>query len=382
MRGETQCVLAGQRRATDRALGRSVAAKVLHRELQDDPGVVDRFLSEVRLAASLEHPNILPIHALGVREELGPFFTMKLVDGHTLHDLLAEHRRTPAGDDLARIVDVLIDVCDALALAHDRGVVHGDLKGRNVLVGPYGQVYLTDWGNALRVGEAPPSGPDGRALVLGTPGMLAPEQARGEPWDARTDVFGMGALLYTVLTRRVPYSRGGPQGQVDAAREGRFAPIEELTRRAPLPLRELSARCMAVDPADRPQSIDEVRGALDAYRRVRVEAPVQRVRRGEMLIEQGDDSPCLYIVQEGRFLVTQRGLRPNTQELARLGPGSIVGELGVLTGKPRTASVLALTDGVVLRLEPQHLRQELDRVAPWLRSLVFSLAERASSLPP
>lgn len=358
-------------RATDTTLAREVAAKVLKREHLDQCEVVERFLDEARLAASLEHPNVIPIHALGVREGVGPFFTMKLVEGETLFDRLETSRGTPQGDLLSEIIDILIQVCDALSFAHSRDVVHADLKSRNILLGAFHQVYLTDWGNARRIGAPAPVSSDGRPLVLGTLGMLAPEQARAEPLDARTDVFGIGALLYTILARRVPFSRGGPEARIDAAREGRYRPLDRMAPRASVTLRRICARAMAHDPADRYPTIEALRNDLDAYRRVRIDPPTRTLVAGQVLIQEGDASDCLYIVRSGEFVVTQ-----GQAEIERCGPGVVLGEVGVLTQQPRSATVMAVTEAVVEVLDPHVLTQELGRAAPWMRAVVMNLAAR------
>ncbi len=196
----------------DPGLDRSVAIKSLHPSLIEKPDVVERFIREARLTAALDHPNVLPVHAVGLDDAGVPLMTMKLIDGGSLQDRLNEHRRPPRGEDLFELVDILIRVCDALARTHDLGFVHGDVKARNVMLGAHHAVYLVDWGNAQRIGSRPSLNARGKPIILGTPSCMAPEQARGDTVDARTDVFGVGALLYTVLAKRVPYSRGGAGG--------------------------------------------------------------------------------------------------------------------------------------------------------------------------
>lgn len=367
-------------RATDTALDREVAAKVLKREHHERPEVVGRFLDEARLAASLEHPHIIPIHALGMREELGPLFTMKLVDGETLYDRHRSRRGTPTGEYLSELIDVLIKVCDALSYAHSRGIVHADIKSQNIMLGRFHEVYLTDWGNARRIGAAPPLDERGRPAVLGTLGMLSPEQARAAAPDERTDVFGMGALIYTLLARRVPYSRGGPEARVDAAREGRYRPLERMAPRAPAALRRICQRAMAHEPDARYPTVEALRRDLDGYRRFRLIPPTRSLAAGEVLIREGEPSDYVYLVQSGEFVVKQAG--HGDLEIDRCGPGAVIGEVGVLTGQTRSATVTAVTDAIVEQLGPELLDQELARVAPFMKSLVHDLAERLRQARP
>src|SRR5262249_50872666 len=146
-----------------------------------------------------------------------PFFAMKLIEGRTLAELLAE--RAGPGCDLPRFLRYFEAVCQAVGFAHSKGVIHRDLKPNNVMVGSFGEVQVMDWGLAKRLGEspegrleptAPPVAPDVSTpipaalthpgAVVGTPGYLAPEQARGQPGDQRSDVFGLGAILCKILT--------------------------------------------------------------------------------------------------------------------------------------------------------------------------------------
>lgn len=359
--------------ARDPALLRTVAVKVLHPHLRDQPEVVARFVEEARLAGRLEHPHILTSYSLGLHPEHGPCFTMRKVQGQSLHARMRRHRRTPRGAELDELVDVVVAVCDALAHAHEAGVIHGDLKSQNILLAEHGAVYLTDWGNARPVGSPPPLGPHGRPAVLGTLALLSPEQARAEPVDARTDIFGVGALLYTLLARKVPYGRGGPEARIDAARVGRFRPLATLAPKAPRTLRDIVERAMAVDPADRYPSVTALRSALVDYRRRRVDAPTRTLAAGEVLVGEGDASDVLYIVDEGTFVVTRAG---DTTPLAEVGPGEVLGETGLLTDGPRTATVTATSPARVRCLDRQLVHEELDRVAPWLQTLVRSLAAR------
>ena len=134
--------------AWDLDLRRPLAVKLLHARWRDRPEVRELFVEEARLTAALEHPHIVPVHTLGCRPDTGPFFTMKRVEGHTLLEHLRTVRRSLRGDVLDEVVDMVIKVCDALALAHSRGICHGDLKASNIMVGKYGEVYLMDWGVA------------------------------------------------------------------------------------------------------------------------------------------------------------------------------------------------------------------------------------------
>jgi serine/threonine protein kinase len=201
--------------ADERDLRRPVAVKVMRHD--GDPAL---FLREAQVTAQLEHPNIVPIHDVGVTSEGLPFFTMKVVGGRTLAEVLKQRQSR---------LDVLLKICDAVAFAHSRGVVHRDLKPANVMVGEFGEVLVMDWGLA-KVENMPDArggvkvaalGESLDGAVVGTPSYMAPEQARGEAADERADVFALGAILYEMLAG-VPPHRGRTVMEVlQKAQEGR-----------------------------------------------------------------------------------------------------------------------------------------------------------------
>ena len=208
----------------DPDLGRDVAIKVLREDLRDNGDLVRRFVEEAQIGGQLQHPGVVPIYELGTFADQRPFFSMKLVKGQTLADLLAA--RSGPADDLPRFLSIFAAIAQTMAYAHTRGVIHRDLKPSNVMVGSFGEVQVMDWGLAkvlprggvvddAKAGKEPPqetliatarSGSDTdlshAGSVLGTPSYMAPEQARGETdrIDERADVFALGSILCEILT--------------------------------------------------------------------------------------------------------------------------------------------------------------------------------------
>ena len=193
-----------------------------------------RFLREAAITARLQHPGIVPIYGLG-QDEDGPFYTMPFIEGQTLQEAIdAFHgdeasRRDPGRRALEfrGLLQRFIAACNTMAYAHDQGVVHRDLKPSNIMLGPYGETLVMDWGLAKRLGtddaggeaegDAPSPSPSPDALtatgaVLGTPHYMSPEQARGEPTGPASDVFSLGLILYAILTGRSPYADAVLQG--------------------------------------------------------------------------------------------------------------------------------------------------------------------------
>jgi serine/threonine protein kinase len=174
-------------RARDSVLGRDVAIKVLAAHL-DDTDLSSRLAREARILATLEHPGIVPVFDMGTGEDGTPWYAMRLVEGIPL-DVAARD-----GRDCRSLLRIVEQLCDTVAYAHAHEVAHRDLKPRNVMIGPFGEVLVLDWGVA---GDATPDFAPG--TVVGTPGFMAPEQGRGERGDARSDVFGLGAILREML---------------------------------------------------------------------------------------------------------------------------------------------------------------------------------------
>ena len=218
-------------KAKDINLHRWVAMKVARQPGRDLQVQVLRFIEEAQVTGQLDHPNIVPVYELGVDASDSVFYTMKLVSGTTLHQVLEELRdgnpETIARYPLARLLGIFLKACDAMAFAHSKGVIHRDLKPQNIMVGGYGEVLVLDWGLAKVLGgnrsdpsdktvepaiESPRAESADDAAhtmdgqVMGTPAFMAPEQATGKisELDARTDIYALGAILYNILTLRHP----------------------------------------------------------------------------------------------------------------------------------------------------------------------------------
>lgn len=382
-------------RVFDRAILRTVAEKRLHDAVRLLPGAAARFLEEAQITGQLDHPNIVPVHDIGV-DATGSVtsFRMKLVRGKTLKELVAQaHTEGLTGGRVEALLQVFMKLCDAVAFAHSRGVVHRDLKPDNVMVGSHGQVYLMDWGIARLSGGSRPSDSSVDPLVfggagavssersravVGTPAYMAPEQAEGRvaDIDERTDVFGLGGILYRILTNRAPHAADTSELALEKAIRGSIDPPERVVSRVRLPpgLCRITMKALSHRAADRHQSVEELRGAVSDFLRGGGWFRTLDLRAGTVIVREGDLPDAAYIINSGRCEAYQV-VDGQKRSLRVMGPGEAFGETSIFAGEPRIASVVALDDVEVMEITLDALEQECGQRS-WMRTFVAALAQR------
>ena len=249
--------------AEQRSIGRAIAMKMATSEAGGDA-----LLREARITGRLEHPNIVPVHVLGVDERGVPVMVMKRIEGVSWRALLRDQHHpqwrrweTQHRDALEAHVSVLLSVCDALEYAHQKGVIHRDIKPENVMIGPFGEVYLLDWGLALEI-DGPASAGDG--AMCGTPAYMPPELVDPDiaPSGPATDVYLLGACLFEVLEGRAPHQAAT---LFEALAHALLSEPPQLSSAAPAPLAALCAAAMRGVPAERTGSVTAFRAALSEW---------------------------------------------------------------------------------------------------------------------
>jgi serine/threonine protein kinase len=286
-------------RSWDKDTSRDIAMAVMLKK--DNFASSPHFIQEARIAANLEHPNIVPVHDIGLDEAGSPYFTMKLISGESLASIIGKLAK--GNEDyqkkysLFNLLQIFQKVCDAIAFAHSKGVIHLDIKPENIQVGEYGEVLVLDWGLAkiLSSKNAPgdsaltqPADKTGKTafvlsqkagalsveatmdgVIKGTPGYMAPEQALGmnREKDCRTDIFSLGATLYSILTLLLPFQGENFTQVMVATEKGDLIPPRKRSPELEIPkaLESVVMKAMALKPGDRYQSVDELSSEISSY---------------------------------------------------------------------------------------------------------------------
>ncbi len=259
--------------ALDTELHREVALKQVRERFADNAESQRRFLLEGEVTGRLEHPGIVPVYGLGHYPDGRPYYAMRFVRGETLEEVVRRFH-APAGRDgrerdleLRGLLGRFLDVCNAVSYAHSKGWLHRDLKPSNIMLGPFGETLLLDWGLARKLGDAPREGSAGETAgtvagdgssatrqgeALGTPAFMSPEQAAGrhDELGPTTDVYGLGATLYHLLTGGPPFS-GDVGAILRKVERGDFPRPRQVNRMVPPALEAVCLKAMATRPADR-----------------------------------------------------------------------------------------------------------------------------------
>jgi serine/threonine-protein kinase len=328
--------------ARDRDLMRTLVMKTLIEGHKVSDYVLKKFIEEAQITGQLEHPNIVPVHDFGYFSGGEVFFTMKLVKGRTLKDMIKRLRKPDEIDPQdpgapafgrTRLLQIFQQVCMAIGFAHSRGVVHRDIKPSNVMLGDFGETLVLDWGVAKVLGrkeELPPEGAPElddhvstmrsqsqdetmMGVVTGTPAYMAPEQAAGrvDEVDARSDIYALGALLYEILCYVPPFRGKNFRQTLTAVLTQPVTPpsVRAPDNDVPRALEEIALRCLEKRREDRYQSCREIVDDLEKYlagvedldRRARMSR--ERVEEGRNLVEQFKVARAG--VDEARALVTE-----------------------------------------------------------------------------
>jgi serine/threonine-protein kinase len=381
--------------ALDQELRREVALKEIQDEYADDPQSRARFLREAEVTGGLEHPGVVPVYGLGTYADGRPFYAMRLVKGDSLKEAISRfHRADAPGRDMGeralafrRLLGRFVDVCNAVAYAHSRGVLHRDLKPGNVMLGPYGETLVVDWGLAKTVGHADgeaaspegtlrpavatDSAPTQAGAALGTPPYMAPEQAAGrlDQLGPASDVYSLGATLYALLTGRAPFEQGDVGTVLQKVQKGDFPPPRQVKRAVPAALQAVCLRATALRPEDRYGSARALADDLEhwladepvtAYREPGAARAGRWVRRHKPAVAAATAALLVTVLLGGlgAWHLAEQAARQ------RRGVEAALEEVARLQHQARWAEARVALDQAEGRLErggPEHLRARLER---------------------
>ena len=381
------------RKALDKNLLRTSAIKMIHPEMSLDVNTRRRMIEEAHITAQLDHPNILPVHELGVMSDGRLFFTMKAVEGKTLTEILqAQDYSNRDEKELFEQLQYFIKTCDAVAFAHSHGVIHRDLKPDNIMIGDFGEVYLMDWGISrpkskpkIEEQEEEPTGrgkyryrsSTERGKYIGTPHYMSPEQATGEheATDERSDIFSLGAILYEILTKDPPYSGHNTlEVLVKAAERDMEPPQAVVSFNLPARLCRIAMKAMHKDPRRRFQSVLDLKREVINFLQSGWQFQMRTYRPGDLIVREGERGDRAFIITSGRCRV-YKTVEGKEIVLTEIGPGDVFGETAVFADEPRNATVETL-EKVSVRVVPREYFEDDMGMGIWMGLFVKALARR------
>ncbi|MDD7984413.1 serine/threonine-protein kinase [Lentisphaera marina] len=261
----------------DKLTGRLVAKATLKGDTGRETS--ERFLREARICARLEHPNIVPLHDLGIDENDEVYFTMKLVEGISFQELIEEIKINQSDLSLSELLDIFVKICDAVSYAHSQGIIHLDLKPENIQISHFGEVMVCDWGLARDINQQDnhteeliisESFVTQDGVIRGTPGYMSPEQARGSISESsfQSDIYSLGAILYTILSLERP-GKGSVKEVLAQTVKGDFPSPSQVSpkREIPAVLEAISCKAMELNPNERYTSVAQLKSDLLSYLR-------------------------------------------------------------------------------------------------------------------
>jgi serine/threonine protein kinase len=379
----------------DSSLCRIVAGKELKSASIRNPDLVKAFINEARLVSFLDHPGIVSVFDAFLSRSGKPCFTMPQVEGKTLTALIEPAEGEAAALPVSRCQEIFGRLCETLAYAHDKGVVHLDLKPDNIMIGGYGEIYIMDWGCALlsdtrpylehlgrfidRPGELLPA-EETAAAVLGTPRYMAPEQftVPRSGCSAAVDVFAAGVILYEMMTGRHPFA---PAAQHDVLKVRSSIendlpmPLCEINPEIPRRLSQICERMMEKKVGGRYANCREVMDEFNHFRNSCEAFAARTFSAGEIIFREGEAGDYSFIIMSGSVEIS-KAREGGSAVLAVLGKNEIVGELSIFTGRVRTATARAREPTTVRIMRRQDVQKELDKLSPWVGKMISGLAER------
>jgi len=385
----------------DQDLQRVSAMKVILPKFKGNEDTLSDFITEAKITGLLEHPNIIPVHELGLMSETGLFFTMKLAQGESLNDILTEvkqgNQEYVKKYNTYHLLNIFRKVCDAVSYAHSKNIIHQDIKPHNIMVGQYGEVLMMDWGIARFVGDTADEedavmrdiredimlfskGKDD--IIKGSPTYMSPEQVIGDPrlLDKQTDIFLLGSTLYHIFTLEAPFFGKDIYEILRNAETGNLIPPEARnpSRQIPEEVCRIIAKAMGNRKEDRYKTVEDMAQEIDDLISGKWSQQEKRIfLAGEMLMREGETGDEAYLILDGKVQVVKE-TGGHRVVLATLKEGDIIGEMSLISQDKvaRSASVEAIEATEVAVLTKNVVSQNLKKLPRYMEKIVSTLTER------
>jgi len=380
-------------RVFDARIGRVVARKTLRPELLADADVVRTFVNEAKILGQLDHGSVIPIFDTYVNDEGAPAYTMREVSGRSLAREIEMDRETGEAtpQPLHRTLRIITQLTAAMAHAHDRGVIHLDLKPENIIVLEHDRLVLVDWGAARlfepersrsRLDEAPELAQFIRVqeddeLLVGTPRYMSPEQtvARRSELGPASDIFSLGVIFYQLLTGRLPFRSVDLEDVMREIREMAPPTPRELDRGVHRRLSEIVMRMLEKQEWDRYASLEDVLRDLEEFRSSAAEFPLREFEAGETLFSEGEEGDYAGVLESGEVEIWTE-VDGERRVLGRALQGEAIGELALLRESTRSASATALVPTRLRVISGTALMSEVKKLSPWILAILSGVVER------
>jgi|GEM_PF-1170605 len=388
-------------KVVDQDLLRTSAMKVILPSFRDKDDALSDFVAEAKITGLLEHPNIIPVHELGLLKDTGMFFTMKLASAEALIDVLAKIKAADSEYvekyNTYHLLNIFRKVCDAVSFAHSKNIIHQDIKPHNIMVGDYGEVLLMDWGIARFIGdfqiEKDPVMREIRRdieefakakddIIKGSPTYMAPEQVVSDPRfiDRQTDIFLLGSTLYHMFTLEPPYFGKDIYEILHKAESVNFVPpeIRSPDRQIPDGVCRIIIKAMSREKGERYGNVEELAKDVDDLISGKWSRQDKKLfPDGSMLMQEGESGDEAYLILNGKVEVF---IEKNNQKivLATLHSGDVIGEMTLISREKvtRSASVQAVEDTEAAVLTKNVVAQNLKKLPRYMEKIVSTLTDR------
>lgn len=372
--------------AYDKKCGRPIALKKIRSDLLKHPQIRRRFLKEAHITCKLTHPSIIPIYSIQEATE-SAYYTMPYVEGETLKELIKRTRRQEKngepidhlGGSIPALMRIFINICQAVAYAHSKGILHRDLKLENIIIGKYGEVLILDWGLATFINTAPSEfensdetrlpnetfapGITRIGKIVGTIAYMAPERGLGLPATIQTDLYSLGVILYQLLALRAPFKRGTlEEFKKKLSKEEWVDPIQAAPYRdIPKILANITQKCLQKNPIDRYESVDEMIYQIENYIEGRsdwivvaqldIKTPSDWEFQEHVLIaEHVAITRTTEEIEWVSLMISQQSFPGNTRIETEVCLGENSKGIGLLFSVPETSQRSTIYDGYCLRI--------------------------------